>query len=278
MSAAISPQSRKEAQVNIFFRELKANLKSLIIWCVVMILLVSIAVAKFSAFAGDPSMLKMVDAMPKAMIDAMNLRAFNLTTVSGFYGIMFLYFALLGGIAAAMWGSDIISKEERDKTVEFSLTLPVPRSRLVTAKTLAALVNCVVLLLITWGASLASAQPYRPDGDFYSFVGLSMLALLIMQLIFLAVGILLGCAMKRYKRVSTVAVSLLLGTYILSVVPSLNKDLEFLKYFSPFKYFDPAGLLSDSRLDPVFVGLSLAIILASMAGAYLTYARRDLYI
>ncbi len=32
-----------------------------------------------------------------------------------------------------MWGSDIISKEERDKTVEY-LTLPVTRARLLTAK------------------------------------------------------------------------------------------------------------------------------------------------
>ena len=62
-------------------------------------------------------------------------KAFNLTTISGFFGIMFTYFALLLSIAATMWGSDIISKEERDKTVEFSLTLPVTRSRVVTAKT-----------------------------------------------------------------------------------------------------------------------------------------------
>ena len=53
------------------------------------------------------------------------MRAFNMTTLSGFYGIMFIYFGLMGAIAAAMWGSDIISKEERDKTVEFSLVLPV---------------------------------------------------------------------------------------------------------------------------------------------------------
>jgi ABC-2 type transport system permease protein len=84
--------------------------------------------------------------------------------------------------------------------------------------------------------------------------------------------------MKRYKRASAVAVSLLLGTYFLSVISGLNKDLEFLKYFSPFKYFDPGVLLRESRLDMVFVGLSLAIILVSMVGAYLTYARRDLYI
>jgi ABC-2 type transport system permease protein len=75
-----------------------------------------------------------------------------------------------------------------------------------------------------------------------------------------------------------VAVSLLLGTYFLSIISALNKNLDFLKYFSPFKYFDAGVLLRESRLDVAFVGLSLAIILVSMVGAYLTYARRDLYI
>jgi hypothetical protein len=37
-------------------------------------------------------------------------------------------------------------------------------------------------------------------------------------------------------------------------------------------------LLRESRLDLAFVGLSLAIIVLSMVGAYLTYTRRDLYI
>jgi ABC-2 type transport system permease protein len=105
-----------------------------------------------------------------------------------------------------------------------------------------------------------------------------MLALFILQLIFLAVSIFLGCAMKQYKRASSVAVSLLLGTYFLSVVSGLNKNLDFLKYFSPFKYFDAGVLLRESRIDVTFVGLSVAIILVSMVGAYLTYARRDLYI
>jgi len=136
--------------------------------------------------------------------------------------------------------------------------MPVTRSRLVTAKTLAAFVNCVGLLLITWAASLVSVAQYQPDSEFYSFLRLCMLALFIMQLVFLAIGILLGCAMKRYKRASAVAVSLLLGTYFLSVISGLNRDLEFLKYFSPFKYFDPGVLLREARLDLLFVGLSLA--------------------
>jgi len=268
--------------MNIFKRELKANLRSLLIWGVIVILFVWVGVSKFSAYYENPEMLAILDSMPPALVAAFDFQAFNLTTVSGFFGLMFTYYALILGIAAAMWGSDIITKEERDKTVEFSLTLPVTRSRVVTAKALAALVNCVGLLLISWGISLASAQRYKPDGDFYGFLALCMLALFILELIFLAVGIFLGCAMKRYKRVSAVAVSLLMGTYFLSIISALNKNLDFLKYFSPFKYFDAVKLLNETRFDlkfdPIFLGLSLAIIVVCMAGAYLTYARRDLYI
>ena len=111
--------------MNIFLRELKANLKSLLIWSAVISIFIMIAAAKFSAFVGDPNMLALLDAMPEGMLDAFNMRAFNLTTLSGFYGLMFIYFGLMGSMAAAIWGTDIISKEERDKTVEFSLVLPV---------------------------------------------------------------------------------------------------------------------------------------------------------
>ena len=43
--------------MNIFLRELKANLKSLVIWCVVMILLIVVGLAKFSAYYNDPASL-----------------------------------------------------------------------------------------------------------------------------------------------------------------------------------------------------------------------------
>lgn len=264
--------------MNIFFRELKANLKSLLIWCGVMFLLVTIAVAKFSAFAGDPSMLAMVDAMPKAMIDAMSLRAFNLTTVSGFYGIMFLYFALLGGIAAAMWGSDMISKEERDKTVEFSLVLPVSRSRVITTKALAAVVNCIVFMLVTWGVSLLMVQPYKPDQAFYQFLTLQMEAMFMIELIFLAIGLLLGCAMKQYKRSGSTAVAIILVTYFLSVMAGMDPNLDFLKYFTPFKYFDPGALFRTGRMDGTYLLISVAIIVVCVAAAYWVYNKRDLYI
>mgnify|MGYP001035271036 FL=1 len=264
--------------MNIFFRELKANLKSLLIWSVIIALLIVMAVTKFSAFAGDPEMLSMLDSMPPALLDALSMRAFNLTTLSGFYGIMFIYFSLMGAIAAAMWGSDIISKEERDKTVEFSLVLPVSRSRVVTAKALAALVNSILFVLITWGISLVAVRSYNPDQGFFDFLALEMQAMFLIELIFLAIGLLLGCAMQQYKRSGSAAVGIILATYFMSILAVMNENLDFLKYFTPFKYFDAGELFRTGQMNGTYLLLSAVIIVASVAVGYWIYNKRDLYI
>jgi len=264
--------------MNIFIRELKANLRSLVIWSVIITLLIMIGVAKFSAFAGNSEMLAMLDSMPQVMLDALSMRAFNLTTLSGYYGVMFIYFGLMGAIAAAMWGSDIISKEERDKTVEFSLVLPISRSKVITAKALAALVNCIAFVLITWVVSLVAVRSYNPDRAFYDYLALQMRAMLSIELIFLAIGLLLGCAMRQYKRAASVAVAIILATYFMSIASSMQERLDFLKYFTPFKYFDAGELFRNGRMDSTYLLLSAAIIVVCVAVAYLAYNRRDLYI
>ena len=264
--------------MNILLRELRANFKSLLIWSGIALLFVTVGFSKFSAYEGNPELLAILDGVPPVVLEAFSLNAFNLTTITGFLGVMFTYFALILSISAVMWGSDIITKEERDKTVEFSLTLPVSREKFITAKTAASFVNCVVLLLVTWAITVVNVTKYKPDSEFFHFLTLSMLAIFIMQMIFLALGVFLGCAMKQHKRASSTAVSILLVTYIFSIISGLSKNLEFLKYFSPFKYFDPAVLLRESRFDLIYIGLSLLIVVAALAGSYLTYSKRDLYI
>jgi len=264
--------------MNIFLRELKSNFKSLLIWSGISILFVTIGFAKFSAYYENPELLAILDSMPPAILAAFHMDAFNLTTITGFFGVMFSYFGLILSISAVMWGSDIISKEERDKTVEFALTLPITRGKLITAKTAAAVVNSIALALITWGAALGNAAAYQPDSEFYDFLALSMLALFMMQMIFLSVGIFIGSAMKQHKRSGSTAVSLLLGTYFISFVYGLYENLDFLKYLSPFTYFNPADLLHEAKIDLTYVWLSAGIVVVSMIGAYLTYSKRDLYI
>jgi ABC-2 type transport system permease protein len=103
-------------------------------------------------------------------------------------------------------------------------------------------------------------------------------AIFIVELIFLAVGLLLGCAMKQYKLSSSTAVWIILTTYFLSIAAGLQKNLDFLKYFTPFKYFDAAGLFQTGKLDGGYLLLSAAIIVVCVGAAYWLYNKRDLYI
>lgn len=265
--------------MNIFFRELKANFRSLLFWCAFIIFFVYMGISKYSAFTASGSdIMQMLESMPQGLLDVFQMNAFNLTTLSGYYGVMHTYFALTAAIFAVLLGNGIIAKEERDKTVEFSLTLPIPRHKIITAKLAVALVNTVVFVLVMWIASLAFVQSYDPSPEFKEYLAMMMVGVFFLSLIFLAIGVLLGAAMKEYKRSGSVAVSLILGAYVLSIVAGLSEDYEFLKYVTPFKYFDPLVLLNESRFETLFLWLSAGIVVVSIAAAYLSYGKRDLYI
>ena len=105
-----------------------------------------------------------------------------------------------------------------------------------------------------------------------------MEGMFMIELIFLAVGLLLGCVMKQYKRSGSTAVAIILVTYFLSVMSAMQSNLDFLKYFTPFKYYDAAVLLRDGRMNGGYLLLSGIIIVVCVAVAYFAYNRRDLYI
>ncbi len=264
--------------MNIIFREIRASLKSLLIWCGVITLFTVSWMSEFSAYANNDSMLAILDSMPEGLMDAFGFNSFNLTTLTGFIGIVFVYISLMLCIHAILKGNSIISKEERDKTVEFTLVLPVKRGKIIFSKLIAAALNCVFLTAFMYGLILVLSQQYLPEENFMEFFNLLILGVFIMQMIFLSIGILLGCSMKQYKKSGYIGASLTIILYIMSVFTDLNDKLDFLKYITPFKYFAPANIKNDLALDWTYVIISLAIIAISLTIGFITYKKRDLYI
>ena len=97
-------------------------------------------------------------------------------------------------------------------------------------------------------------------------------------MIFLSIGVLLGCALKQYKKSGYIGAALIIIMYIMSVLIDLNDKLDFLKYVTPFKYFTPANIKSDQALDWTFIIISIGIIAISLTIGFITYKKRDLYI
>ncbi len=264
--------------MNIILREMKASIKSLLIWGGSLSFITIIWMTEFSAFANDDSMMDMFESFPEGMMKAFGFEAFNITTLTGFVGLVFIYMILILGIHAILKGNSIIAKEEREKTVEFTLVLPVKRSKVVFAKLIAAILNCVLLLAFLYGLVMVLGQKYLPEEGFVKFFGLLILGTFILQMIFVSVGVMLGCVMKRYKKSGYIGASLIIVLYIMSIMIDFSDKIEFLKYLTPFRYFAPALIKSEMALDWVYVVISVVIIVVSLTVGFMTYRRRDLYI
>ncbi|RJQ31730.1 MAG: ABC transporter [Actinobacteria bacterium] len=265
--------------MNIFLQELKANRKALFFWCFGMILMVSSGMAKYGGYkASGQSVNQLISTLPKAVRAILGFGELDLSKASGYFGVLFIYLIILATIHAALLGADIISKEERDKTSEFLFVKPISRLKIITSKLLAALFNVVVLNIITLLSSVAIVDYYNKGPSVNTEIYILMLAMFLLQLIFLAIGIVMAAISKNPRVATTKATSILLATFILSVIIDLSSKIEKLKYLTPFKYFEAKDLIKNLELDPVFVFLSLIIIIFLTCSTYLFYQRRDLSI
>ena len=264
--------------MNIYFREMKASIKSLIIWAASISFVIVLWMAEFSAFANDDTLMEMFESFPKDMMKAFGFEAFDITTLTGFLGLIFTYLMLVLCIHAILKGNSVIAQEERDKTVEFTLVLPVRRAKIVTAKLASAVTNCVLLLAFVFGLIIAISQPYLPEEGFVKFFGLLTIGTFILQMLFVSVGVMLGCVLKRYKRSGYLGASLIITLYILSIMIDFSDKIDFLKYVTPFRYFSPTMIHGSMELDWLYISISLVIISVSLVSGYLVYRRRDLYI
>lgn len=264
--------------MNIILRELRAHLKALIIWSVSIFAFIFMMMSEFSAYYDNPEMNEILDMMPEELLKAMSMEAANLTTVSGFISIASLYIYIMLGIYAVLMGSSIISKEERDKTVEFFMTLPISRTKVIFSKLVAAIILNIAINLVTLVALLSSTIQYDKIDEFGEFITLLMLGIFIIQMIFLSVGMLLAAVLKRYKRSGSIGVSLLMGLYIASIFMSFSENLDFIKYITPFKFFESSYILRELQFESVYVVISSVIIVVSLIGTFVVYPRRDLRI
>lgn len=264
--------------MHIIKRELRANLKSLIIWCIIVTLLIVMMVSEFSAYYNNPEMEDILSSMPKAMLEAFSITGANLTTTTGFISMASIYFYIMLGVFSVMLGSSIISKEERDKTAEYLLTLPISRVDILKSKLIASVINCIVLNVVTGTVIILSMYKYNLDSEFYKFILLVQISIFILQMIYLSLGMFLASKLKRYKSSSKISASILLFTYFLSIVISMSSKIEFLKYLTPFKYFEASYILRNGKLELVYIIISVTIICTSLVATFLIYSKRDLRI
>ena len=115
-------------------REMKVNFKSFLIWLLVLIGIFLMVYLVYPSIINSDN-IKMMDEMMK-MFPSQMLRAFNMdiSVIDSALGWLktegFVFVLLIIGCYSAILGSNILLKEENDKTIEYLNSLPVTRNKI----------------------------------------------------------------------------------------------------------------------------------------------------
>lgn len=262
--------------MNLFLRELKANRKATIIWSLVMVAFLYVSMVKFTALSSDAAASQqLMKAFPATIQAVFGMVGLDLTTIIGYYGVCFIFIAVMLAIHAGMLGATLVAKEEVDKTAEFLYVKPLSRTKALTVKLFAGLLLTAILSVVTYGATVGSIAAVNHGNVPYHELAVFTAALAIIQLTFYCVGLAAAAALRVPKKATAIMATLIFSCYFAYVLQGLSSDFSWAKYLSPFSYFNAQDIIATTSLATSYIWLCIIISSLAVVSAYIGYARRD---
>lgn len=262
----------------MFKREMKVNLKSFIIWTVILVLLFLVVYLVYPSIINSES-FEMIDEMllifPKELLMAFNM---DISSMDSAYGWLksegFIFVLLIIGCYSSILGSNILLKEENDKTIEYLNSLPIKRNTIVLNKVLCGVIYITLMVLIIGifnyiGLSLSG------DFDKKQYLLLSLTPLLT-SLVFYFICMFLSTFTHKQKNILGVSLGIVLISYILNTLSSLDSSTEFLKYISVFTLADIRNIILDISINPIMIIISIFLCLLFFILTLINYNKKDL--
>lgn len=264
--------------MQMFIHELKSNYKSLLGWSAAIVFFQLSGYSKFEGFqsAQSGAINNITNSFPKSLQVIFGMYNLNIATLIGYFGILYLYFALLASIYSGLLGAGIVSKEERDKTSEFLLTRPVSRNSILSAKLLAGLVNIFILFLVISLSSVIGVALVNHNFALTGQVIGMMWGILLFQILFFSLGLLFAGIFQNPKLPTAIVTILIVGTYFLFVLADISSQLNWVRFITPFKWFAVPAIIQNGHISYTYSVITIIVSVLAVMVSYIAYSRRDI--
>jgi ABC-2 type transport system permease protein len=260
--------------------EFKKNTISLIIWTVVITFFIVITMAIYPTFMENQSkILGMMSLVPKGALQFKGVSDFNdLLSPLGFYAANnVIYMMVLGSIFSIVFSSNILLKEEYNKTAEYLLTRPVTRNEIFITKMTVVFCHIFILNLVTSLAGYISVELVANTPVSIRTYLILCFYTLLLNILFATVGFFISSTTKRAKPVTTFSIGMVLFFYFIYTLSRITEGASKVGYISPFRYVRMDAINPSYRLEIwhliYFTGISLLLLWIS----YRMYRRKDIY-
>lgn len=259
-------------------RELKVNFKNFIIWQLILFGLFLVVFLMYPSIINSAN-AKMMDEM-LAMFPEEMLKAFNMdiSAIDSAFGWLktegFVFVLLIIGCYAGILGSNILLKEENDKTIEYLNSLPIKRNNIILNKVLVSLIYITLMVVLL---SIFNYIGLSLSGDFdkKQYILLSITPILPAFVIYF-ICLFLSTFTHKTKKMLGISLGIVLISYVLQTFSSLSEEVEFLKYLSVFTLADIRNVIMDIAINPIMVIISIGLSIIFLILTLIHYNKKEL--
>lgn len=259
-------------------RELKINFKSFFIWTSILIVLFLVVFLMYPAIMESENG-QMIDEMlkmfPEEVIKAFNMDISSMNTAYGWLKTEgFVFLLLIIGAYAAILGSNILLKEESDKTIEYLNSLPVKRGKILMQKVLCGILY-ITLMVVFMGIFNYIGLIISEEFDVKQYLLLCITPILSALPLF-AITLFISTFFHKTKKTVGIGLGLVFVSYFLQILSEMNEVTEFLRYFTVYTFSDIRNVIVNVAINPAMIITSFAITCIFILLSYLRYENKEL--
>lgn len=260
--------------MTIIRHELKQGLVSLLIWTASIGFLLAVCVFLFPEMKSEMDEVSKMFASTGSFSEAFGMDQVNFGTLLGFYAVECGNILGLGGaFFAALCGISALAKEEKEHTADFLFTHPIGRSRVITEKLLAALLQIVLMNVIVLLLSIGSITVIGEE--------LPWKEILLLHLAYFLLQIEITCicfGVSAFIRRGSLGIGLGIAAvlYFFNIIANISENADFLKLITPFGYAEGSDIVANSSLEIGLIILGMAYGVVGLVVAYLKYCKKDI--
>jgi len=258
-------------------RELKINLKSFIIWSSILIGLSCVIVLIYPYIINTENMESMEDMLkmfPEEVLKAFNM---DLASIDNPFGWLktegFVFILLIITCYSAILGSNILLKEESDKTIEYLNMLPITRNNTIIKKSICGIFY-ILLMIFLVGILNFVALSIVQDFDVKQYLLLSITPL-FPSIVAFFLAMFISTFTNKTKKMLGVSLGIVFISYILQTLSQISEKVEFLKYFSIFTLADIRNTIQNIEINPVMVIISIILAVIFFFATKINYNKKE---
>ncbi len=257
-------------------REFFTNLKSLIIFSSILVVTYILVIAIYPSIATSGlNINEILKVFPEELLKVFNMDIFDISTALGWLETEgFIFWILLSGFYSAILGATILTKEENDKTIEILLSKPVSRNEVVINKLICGIINVFIFNLLVY-LTCVFGLLLIDDLDF-KIVTLISIGTFMIDLMLFTITLMISSFFNKTSVTRNIALAIVFLSYIMQIVGGLTSSLEFLKNISIFEFFSVRYIAVNNCLDPLYLILSIIIILCAILITFINYNKKEL--